>query len=601
MTSFDLDGPPFDLLEPAQRERLQRSSDLVYFESGARPIAEGQRSDWVYVVHRGRLQAFRDGGNGVERLAEYGRGDVIGAFAVMTGQARFGYEAVEQTLCIAIPADAFATAMRDNPRFGAWFLEGLAAKRQLLAESGADSGMRELMLTRVADAQPAPLLRLPAGTSLRETRRLMKDSGVSCVLVDGDDGDGPGIVTRTDMLDALALDDDVGPASPLAPLVRRPLVRVRADEVLFQALVQMAEHHVERVVVFDGDAAVGTLGMAEVLSHYSSHSHLIGLQLARATSFDDIRDAAARIPGLVRTLAAQGARMSFLMELVSALNGRVLSALFARAVPVEYREHVCLLVLGSEGRREQIIRTDQDNALVIADDLDWPGLAEAMAQLGAEIEGCGWPPCPGGVMASRPAWRRRESEWREAIAQWSHASDPRALLDFAILFDARAVAGNAALLDGLRPAFADAARNDVVLHHFAAAALAFHTPLTLFGHVRGGEHGTDVKTGGIFPLVHGLRALALRQRVDERNSFRRIDGLVAAGALEPAFGRDLQQALAVLLRLRLARQLDALRAGEVPDNHLRADELRRLDRELLRDALLIVDAFKRLLQREFHL
>jgi CBS domain-containing protein len=599
MTDFNLDGPPFDLLSPDQLERLQRSTDLVYFEAGARPITVGTTSDAVYVIHRGRMQALREADSGEERLAEYGPDDVLGAFAVMMGRARFTYEAVEQTLCLSIPAADFSRAMQENPRFAAWFLEGLGAKRQMLAESSGSSDLAEMMLTRVADAQLAPAVLVSPSTTLADARQQMKQQRVSCVLVDLHDG-SIGIVTRTDLLDALALDGKL-PSSPLAPLVRQPLVGVRDDEVLFQALVSMTEHHVERVVVLRDGQPIGTVGMTEVLSHYSSHSHLIGLQLARAESFADIRAAAHRVNHLVRTLHAQGARMSFLMELVSALNGRVLSALFERLVPAEHRQRMCLLVLGSEGRREQIIKTDQDNALIIEDELDWPGLPAAMARLSEELGACGWPPCPGGVMVDRAKWRHRASDWSQQIHAWASSSAPRDLLDLAITFDARAVAGNASLLDRLAPAFADAARNDVVLHHFARAALEFPTPLTLLRHVRGGEHGTDIKKGGIFPLVHGLRTLALQLGVAERNSFRRIDGVVAAGGLSAELGRDVQQALAVLQRLRLTEQLGRLRAGELPDNHVRAADLRRLDRELLRDALLVVDEFKGVLKRRFHL
>jgi CBS domain-containing protein len=599
MSDFDLDGPPFDLLTADELQRLQRGVDLVYFDKGARPIREGERSASVFVVHRGHMQAIRDGRDGEERLGEYGPGDVLGAFAVMMGQARFTYEALEQTLCLSVPAADFSHAMRDNPRFAAWFLEGLGAKHQLLAEGSGGSDLAELMLTRVADAQLAPALRVDAGTSLGEARRRMKAHRVSCVLVDTADG-GTGIVTRTDLLDALALDGQP-PTAAIAPLVRSPLIGVRHDEVLFSALVSMTEHHVERVVVLRDHQPIGTLGMTEVLSHYSSHSHLIGLQLARAESFDDIRTAARRINGLVRTLHAQGARIGFLMELVSALNARVMASLFERLVPAEHRQRMCLLVLGSEGRREQIIKTDQDNALIVDDDLDWPGLPAAMARFSEEVAACGWPPCPGGVMVSQPQWRHAASDWRRRIDGWAGSSDPRDMLDFAITFDARPIAGNPKLLADLEPAFASAARNDVVLHHFARAALQFPTPLTLFRQVRAGERGTNIKKGGVFPLVHGLRTLALACGVDERNSFRRADGVVAAGGLSEALGRDVHQALEVFQRLRLRRQLEVLRAGGEPDNYLHVDQLSRLDRELLRDALLIVDEFKGVLQRRFHL
>lgn len=601
MTDLDLDyqQPPFDLLEEAERARLRRAVDLVYFAAGERPLQCDAPSAAVYVIYRGRMQALREGDAGVEKLGEYGPGDVIGAFAVMMGKARFSYEAVEQTLCFAIDAEAFLAVQRGNPRFAAWFLEGLSAKRQRLASDERSGELAETMLTRVGDAQLAPALLLSPQDSLRSARRGMKAMAVSCALVE-DAQAGLGIVTRTDLLDALAL-SDMRPDDPIAPLVRRPLHAVKPDEVLFQALVSMTEHQVERVVVADGDHVLGTLGMAEVLSHYSSHSHLIGLQLARATRVEEVRAAALRMTDLVRQLHAQGARISFLTELVSALNGRVMQKLWELVLPAPQRDQLCLLVLGSEGRREQILKTDQDNALILPDDFEWEGLDRATRDFGAELEACGWPPCPGGVMVRNPAWRMHLSAWREQLGHWARSTEPQAMLDFAIAIDARPVAGDARLFEALRPAFFESVRSDVVLHHFAAAALAFHTPLTLFGHLKAGEHGTDIKKGGVFPLVHGLRALALRHGVPDRNSFRRAEGVAAAGGMSAELARDVQQALAVFLRLRLTQQIESARRGELPDNYLRVGELRRLDRELLRDALGVVDAFKALLKRSFHL
>jgi CBS domain-containing protein len=131
--------------------------------------------------------------------------------------------------------------------------------------------------------------------------------------------------------------------------------------------------------------------------------------------------------------------------------------------------------------------------------------------------------------------------------------------------------------------------------------VSFATPLTLFGRLRAEDRRLEIKKGGVFPLVHGLRALALKHQVMHRNSFDRAAALAAAGALDGELARDLQQALSVFMRLRLARQLDAEKAGEPIDNWLPLDALRHLDRELLRDALAVVDRFKRQLRLQFHL
>ena len=599
---LDLTIPPFDLLDDAGRARLAASVDLAFHRAGDLLIEGGKPSPHAVVLLKGRIHAFElDAAGHERRFGDYGPGDVFGAWAVMAGRARHSYRAESDALLFLIPADVFRALVGAHPAFRAYFNEGLSAKGQLANRNrGRDSELAELMITQVGDAQIAPAERIDANAGIDAASRLLREKRVDCLLVDDAAFDGPGIVTRTDLLESLTLEGRA-PSDAVGPLAHRPLIGVRREDVLFQALVVMTERQVERVVVREGEAVIGTLGMAEVLSHYASHSHLISLRLSRARTPAEIADAARGMDRLIRTLHAQGARIATLMELVSALNSRIIQRLFEQVVPPEFHDRLCLLVMGSEGRSEQLLKTDQDNALIVADGLDWPGLDEAMQRFGDALGEVGYPPCPGGVMARNPAWRMDESAWRARIGEWRWLHTPEAALDLAIALDARPVAGNPALFAPVAASLAELGGDDRLLNQLAAAILPFDTPLTLFGQVRGDDHGTDIKKGGVFPVVHGLRCLALKHDVRERNSFARCAALAEAGHLPHDLGRDLPQALAVFQRLRLDAQLAALDAGRAPDNFIHADALRRLDRELLRDALRVAKDFRQHLKHVFHL
>ena len=589
---------PFDLLPATEQESLRASTEVCRFREGERLLQAGQASPSVYVILSGHVQAIESRDGVDQPFADYGPGDLLGAFAVIMGKARYSYVALEDSECHAITAARFQQLTAAHPRFAAWFHAGLSVKRKLLAEREAPAELGRLMLTRAGEAQLAPAVFIDAATSIKGCVQLMQARHVSCLLV-GDPAD-PAIVTRTDLLNALAL-GGLRPEEAVAPLIRKPLLAVEAHAVLFQALVRMTRHRVERVVVREGGRILGTLGLTEVLSHYSSQSHLIGLRLERAESVDEIADAARGLTDLVANLHAQGAKMSYLMELVSALNSRLMGKLFESLVPESMRAQVCLLVLGSEGRSEQILKTDQDNALILADDLDWPEAAAVCEQFSAALAKLGYPPCPGRVMVNNPAWRLRQREWRERLYQWSSNYDPNAMLELAIAVDARPIAGNAALFEPLQRQIVALGSNDGLMRQFAAPSLAFSTPLTLFGKVRTDDRGLDIKKGGVFPIVQGLRALALKAGIGETNSFRRADLLAAAGVLHANDARDVQQALSVFLRLRLSDQLRKLKDGHAIDNHIDVDALRRLDRELLRDALRIVNQFKDIVADRFKL
>ncbi len=599
LPGLDLTLPPFTLLDDAGRARLLDSVDMGFHRAGEMLMQAGQPSPHAFVILKGKLHAFdRDDDSREQHFADYGPGDVFGAWAVMTGRARHDFRADTDILSFLIPAEVFRALMADNPAFAAYFNERLAVRGQLAVQTRSE--LADLMVTQVGDAQLAPAETIAADASIAEATARLRERQVDCLLVEDPRHAQPGIVTRTDLLEALTL-RGLPVDAPVGPLANRPLVGVRSDDVLFHALVTMTERHIERVVVHDGERVAGTVGMAEVLSHYANHSHLISLRLSRATTLDEIAEAARGMTRLLRTLHAQGARVAYLMELVSALNSRVMGRIFEMLVPEALRGQVCLLVMGSEGRREQLLKTDQDNALVVSDDLDWPALAGTMDAFSAALERVGYPPCQGQVMVNNPHWRMSVLEWRRRIESWRREHTGQAALDLSIALDARPVAGNPELFAPVQDELMALGQDDILLHHLAQATLNFDTPLSLLGNVKGEARGTDMKKGGIFPVVHGLRCLALRHGIREPNSFGRCEALVAAGALSPELGRDLPQALAVFQRLRLDAQLEALQEGRAPDNFVVAARLRRLDRELLRDALRVAKEFRQHIRHSFHL
>jgi CBS domain-containing protein len=211
----------------------------------------------------------------------------------------------------------------------------------------------------------------------------------------------------------------------------------------------------------------------------------------------------------------------------------------------------------------------------------------------------GYPPCPGGVMVSNEAWRGDARAWIDRISSLRGDTSAEGLMRAAIMIDAQPVAGEFELFEPVRDALLAFGRDALWLHQFVLPAIQFHTPLTLFGGLRGGGSPVDLKKGGIFPVVHGVRVMAVERGLRVTSTFDRIDALVEQGALSAELGTDLRQAFAIMLRTRLGQQLEAVREGEVPTNEVRIDRLRRLDRDLLRDALRIVKDFQSFLSSRY--
>jgi CBS domain-containing protein len=593
---FDFSTPPFNLLSADEARSLGAQMDIEFVPSGTRILEAGEGSSAVYVILKGEVVSL-DNRDGEERqFAEYGDHDLFGTTAVLSGQARHSYEALEDTLVWTIPADAFRAAVSGNGRFASYFLESLA-KRSAHAESSAvSSDLAEMTLTRTGDALLGEAVTVPEDCPLNETTRRMRDKGVDCVFVSGEKG--LGIATRTDILEAIALREH-GLEQPVGSIASRPVVGCDVSEPLFHALVIMTRGGIERIAVFDEGELRGTLGLAELLSHYSSHSHVIGLRAARAETQGELADAARQVNQLVRTLYATGGRMQYLAELVSAVNQRLMARLFEFCFDESIRGSCCLLVLGSEGRGEQLLKTDQDNALILRDGVDDALAAEGAARFSAGLAEMGYPPCPGKVMVTNPKWRGDTTTWLNRVSGLQKGSSPEAQLTAGIMLDARVVAGEVELFDPVQNALMDLGKNQLWLHHFVAPAVQFQTPLTMFGGLRGRGAGVDLKKGGIFPVVHGVRTLSVENGLRVTSTFERIDELIESGGLSSTLGADLRQAYAIMLRLRLGQQLEAATEGEVPGNKVQLSKMRRLDRDLLRDALRVVRDFQTFLSAHY--
>ena len=457
-----------------------------------------------------------------------------------------------------------------------------------------------LVTARVRDASLREPFEVDGALDLVAVCRLLAEHGLTEALVR--DGERLGMFTTTDLRDAL-LRSEPPARITVRSVAHFDLIEIGADAEIFDALRLMLQHRVHRLLVREGGVIAGVLGQLDVVDFVAHHSHLVALQVDAAHSAAELKAAAARIDTMVELLHQGGTRTERIAHLVSELNGRLFAKLWSLIAPSALVENSCLVVMGSEGRGEQILKTDQDNALILRDGFELDDLPGVAARFNAALADLGYPPCPGNVMLTNPVWRQPLTAFRETLTEWCYGGDPEGPMRLAMFLDAVAVAGDATLLEQARDHL-DRALTDseVFLARFASAV----------GQVGDADHWwswlgqrrdtlLDLKRLGIFPIVHGVRALALRHRLREVGTAGRLRALAARGKLEAVLARDLLDALHVLMGLRLTRQLHQRAAGQAIDNRVRRADLGTLEREGLRDALTIVKRFRALLVTEFRL
>jgi CBS domain-containing protein len=603
--SFKMGNLPFSLLTESEQEFLRANLDIGYYQSGEVIIKAGEQSEGVYVVFRGRVAESEPQDEDDEMLhvfMHYENEDYFGGWSAMHGSAIHNFTAEEETICHIFSTEILLELIDSNPGFADYFQQNLAAKSEIVAQQGEGQDMAEFMLATIEEAVVRDPLIVNEGTSIKESTQLMRETKSDSVLVRR--GGRIGMVTGTDILNAIVLNDG-SVDEDVASIATYRLITCKPDDFLFNALVIMTQQQIERVVVMEGDTLVGVVQLTDVLSYFSSHSHVIGLRLERASTIEDLREAATGLNNLIKALISTGVRIRFTMDLLAAMNKRIIAKLFDLVVPADMQPHVCLIVMGSEGRGEQIMKTDQDNALIFRNGLNWAEKRQTMQRFSETLISFGFPPCPGNIMVSNPEWINSVDDWTQKLQDWSMSSDPEDQMRLAIAVDAKPVAGNVALFKVARNWFLRTMRNnDLFFSHFAKAAVEFDTPLTFFGNLK--ERGElDIKKGGIFPIVHGVRTFALEQRILATNTFERLEALVEAGVMQESVSKDISEALGLFVNIRLRQQIR--RAEQAEDgidptpNIIELQQLNKMDRELLRDALLVVKSFKKSLTSRFHL
>ncbi|RBW67065.1 cyclic nucleotide-binding protein [Vibrionales bacterium C3R12] len=593
---FNMQAPPFDRLTEKQQRTLRASLDVAYYRDKETIIAAEQPSHCLYILIKGAVE--ERSADGKEVFAHYANDDMFDVRALFDSHTKHQYITLEDTLCYLLSKEVFIDLYNQNGQFAAYFDNNLAKRQALIESAQQQQNLAEFILTKVDASIYHPPMILQPDQPINDVTKQLKEHALDSALVQLSEDDprrieNPtlhpyAIVTRTNMLHAVMLDQRPLD-TPVSQIATFPVFHVDDGDFLFNAMITMTRNRMKRVMVCDGNEAVGMLDMTQILSSFSTHSHVLSLTIARASSVEELALASNKQRQLVESLLGNGIRTRFIMQLISAVNEQIIEKAFELVIPPALHDQCCLIVLGSEGRGEQIIKTDQDNALILKDGLQWQQCESVMNTLTHTLQQLGYPLCPGNVMVNNEKWVKSQTEWKATLSKWVKKARSEQVMDIAIVADAHAVAGNRELLAPIKTHLSELmADQELILMEFIRPALNFSVPLTLFGNVKKSKSGVDIKQGGIFPIVHGVRALSLEHRIRVNNTFERIDALVQQKVLEQETADNLSEALKQFFKLRLAQQLSEQHSGNKIDIKL----LERTERDLLRHSLHVVKKFK---------
>ncbi len=600
VTGFLAQHEPFSRLP--HLAALTSELSVLYARRGTQLLRAGERGDNLYIIRSGAVDVISEEGQLVDRR---GAGESL-AYSTLVEDpvSRYTFDVVEDCLLLVLPRAAFQAVSAENPDLARFYDTEARRASHLAHELQEDS--TELLRTRLSEMTLRPVQSVSPDATIAEAARAMTQAGTSSLLV-LDDGQLRGIVTDRD-LRTRVLAANLDPSEPVRRIMTANPLSVRPDAMAMEVHLLMTErgfHHMPVV----GDRVLGVVTDSEIARLLHADPIFVAADLSRRSSLAELRGAFTEAATLAVRYIDRGSSPQEVANIITmaadALARRLcqLAELELGPPPVPY----AFVAVGSQGRREMGLASDQDNALVLDNSYDAEAHGEYFARLAEFVcrglDAGGQSLCPGEMMAKNPRWRMTVAQWEQTFATWTAAPEPDALLHAQVFFDFRAIAGTLALGERVHASAVAAATSQRLHAHLASLAARREPPLTFFRGLvveRDGQHVNtlDIKKGGTAGIVQMARLFALAAGSTSLETDDRLTS-AAGKSVSAAGAHELADAHSVLRALTLRHQSLQVRAGQTPNYRIYPAQLSRLEREQLRDAFRIIKSMQNALATKY--
>jgi CBS domain-containing protein len=623
---FLKDTPPFTMLDPITIDGVVARCGIERQPAGTTILVRGKSEVTHFrLVYKGQVKVFlkdEQGGIGLEVLR--GPGEAVGHLAILRGSlSNLEVVTTKDTVCLTLARQDFLQLVRSNLGFSNFYLTALSDgyiskaldKLERPRRESVSEGSLYLFSAQVGDVVRRRPVTIDGHETIQAAAHRMSEKRVGYLLVTNSNGDIKGIVTDRDMRTKVVA-TDVDHQLAVEKIMTTPIQTIPSHTVCFDALLEMMKQRVHHLAIETADRIVGVISGHDLMVVQGSSPLYLVREIQAQKDIEGLYDIALQSPRVVRSLIYEGAKPRHITRVITLINDYILGRLLTLLQdslgepPVPY----CWLLMGSEGRREQTFRTDQDNGLIFRDPETEAErkAAEEYFEVFAEeavsdLVACGVPRCKGGIMASNPKWRQPYSIWRKYFDHWIRQPEPQEVLNATIFFDFRPGFGDLSLGERLRDHLMGQLHGqDVFLHFLARDCL--NTPpainfLRQFNLEKSEPHKNklDIKTKGITPFVDFGRLMALKFGIKETNTLERMDLLFQGGHISEEFYQQASQAYEFQMQLRLLHQQRMDDEALEPDNYIDPENLSDMNRRTLKDSFGVINDIKAFIKDEFHL
>jgi len=627
--------PPFSFLSKEVLEKVAASVEIRYLEKGEILFRQGQAAEpHFYILKEGEIILTESIQDQEEIRDQCDEGDVFGVLALLGKRPYLLSAKVEEnSLIYAIPVAVFEEVLEQNSRvalyFAAGFASGQVVVRQDLSEGQKARGAfknqsRDHSLMIFSDQSQIKfsekVLTCRPEQSIQEAAAMMAEKHVSSIVVCTEDLQPLGIITDKDLRSKVVA-KGISLDTLSAQVMSSPVLTMRRDASFSDLYLTMIKNRLHHLILTENgtaqSAVSGIISDHDVLLSMGNSPAVLIHGLMNTLDLKEMRLIRDQAEQMLRYYLENELTMDFVASVMTEVNDIIIKQAMRIAEnslsgedDVLRKIPFCFLSMGSEGREEQLLRTDQDNALV------YENVPEALAEQAQEyflklgtamvevLLACGFASCPGDIMASNPKWVQPISKWKSYFSEWIIRPTEEAILSSTIFFDFRPVAGYLGLGERLSShIYEEIQKKKIFLNFLAKNALMNPPPLGFFKDFvveKSGEqkNNFDIKSRAMMPLADLARLLVLSHGViGVNNTFKRFDRLAE---LEPNYAALFKQAAKAYEILMRTRALEGLK-NQSSGRFIQPETLGKLERQLLKNTFSPITELQNIVKVRFQL
>lgn len=596
--------PPFDELEDDVLNYVTKHVEISYYREDTPIIHFGDEIHDLYMVRSGVVEVYRRKGELYNRLDE---GSLFGQMGLLTNnKVRFPAKAIKDTLLYCIPEAVFQELYDEHETFADFVeVEDTARLRQTVSNS---SEQNDLTTSKVRTLLTSEAPTIPMSETIQNAAIKMAEENVSSLLIidpdiaqDDEDDNNPlvGIITDRDLCTRV-LAQGLDPSDEVSTVMTTEVISLDHNAYVYEAMLTMLRYNVHHLPVLKDKQPIGIIEATDIVRYESQNSLLLVSTIFQQQSVEELSTLSEQVKDSFVRLVNEDANSHMVGSAMSVIGRSFKQRIIELAEeelgepPVPY----CFVALGSMGRDEQLLVTDQDNAIILDNSFikeQHDGYFAQLAKIVCDgLDKCGYTYCTGDIMATNPDWRMTRAEWEACFADWIDDPNPKALLNASIFFDLDGVYGRLKWAEHLNGFIVRRSRkNNRFLACLARNAMNRTPPLGFFKDFvmeKDGQHKNSInlKRRGTAPLADLIRVHALAVGSRSKNSFERLDDIHEAGILPKGKARDLSDALEFISMVRIRHQALDVENKIDPDNNIEPENLSDFERRNLKDAFQIL-------------